>query len=273
MSTDAATVPENQLIAQLFANVAPRRAWAALGWGIALGAHLLAAGLALGEPRAKIVPLPALEVELTAPEPPPPVPVALPAPPEPPPLEPTPVSKAAAAAPPEPARVGALLTAKADPEPSKNADEPVDFTNDPNALGFGAGVVALGGKAEVGAAHAQLGGVPAATGTHGVAARPTGDELTPASDLSQKPSLGESDPCRGYFPSAASDDVASAAVLVTIGKTGAVSGVQLLSEAPPQQGFGAAARTCMASKHFSPGLDRNGNPTRTAIRVNIRFAR
>jgi TonB family protein len=93
------------------------------------------------------------------------------------------------------------------------------------------------------------------------------------SDLSRKPSLGESDPCRGYFPSAAADDVATAAVMVTIGKNGAVSGVRLLSESPAKQGFGAAARTCMTSKRFSPGLDRDGKPTATAIRVNIRFTR
>jgi outer membrane biosynthesis protein TonB len=61
--------------------------------------------------------------------------------------------------------------------------------------------------------------------------------------------------------------------MVTIQRSGAVSGVRLLSESPPRQGFGAAARACMASKRFSPGLDRNGNPTATALRVNIRFTR
>ena len=67
--------------------------------------------------------------------------------------------------------------------------------------------------------------------------------------------------------------MATAAVLVTIGKSGAVSSVQLVSESPAGQGFGAAARTCMHNKRFSPGLDRDGNPTATAIRVNIRFMR
>jgi TonB family protein len=271
MSSEAVGLPESPLIAELFDSATPRRVFGVLGWSIALGAHVLAAGLALGEHRAPPPPLPALEVELTAPEPPP-APAMLPAPPEARPVEHTPVAKAAAAAPPEPAHVGALVTAKADPEPSKTADEPVDFTNDPSALGFGSGVVAIGGRAEVGSAHAQLSSAPASTGTR-LSPHPTGDALTPASDLSQKPSLGENDPCRGYFPAAATDDVATAAVTVTIGKNGAVSGVQLLSESPPNQGFGAAARACMGSKHFSPGLDRDGNPTRTAIRVNIRFTR
>ncbi|HYP87112.1 MAG TPA: TonB family protein, partial [Polyangiaceae bacterium] len=241
----------------------------------ALGAHALAFSWALtAKPPLPAAP-PALEVELLAPEPPPPAPEPLVTPPpveEPRVAERAPSVKAAAA-PPEPARAGALLTAKADPAPSPAAEEPVDFTNDPSVLGFGSGVVAVGGKALVGAAAARSSPAPASTGTNGLAPRQTGEQLTPASDLSRKPGLGESDPCRGYFPSAATDDVATAAVMVTIGKSGAVSSVRLLSESPPQQGFGAAARTCMSSKRFSPGLDQNGNPTATAIRVNIRFTR
>jgi TonB family protein len=134
-------------------------------------------------------------------------------------------------------------------------------------------VVAIGGKARVGAAGARPSSAPPSSGGNGVALRPAGEMLTPASDLSRKPALGESDPCGGYFPSAATDDMATAAVMVTIGKSGAVSSVRLLSESPPKQGFGAAARTCMSSKRFSPGLDRDGNPTATAVRVNVRFRR
>jgi hypothetical protein len=272
MSSEAVSPSVSPLIAELFDSAAPRRAWSALGWGVAIGAHALAAALAITEHRAPAPPPPPLEVELLPPEPLPPAPVAVPPPPEERPLERMPVAKAAAAPAPEPAHVGALLTAKADTAPSPKADEPVDFTNDPGALGFGSGVVAIGGKAEHGVASARPRVAPA-SGTDGVTPHANGDTLTPASDLSQKPALGESDPCRGYFPSGASDDVANAAVMVTIGRTGAVSSVQLLSESPPKQGFGAAARTCMTSKRFSPGLDRDGKPTATAIRVNIRFMR
>jgi hypothetical protein len=278
MSSQAVSPPVGSLVTELFDHGTPHRGWGLIGWGVALGAHVLAASLAISEQRPSVrLPAP-LEVELAQPEvkpaPPPPVPVATPLPPEPPQIEHAPiaVAKAAAAAAPEPARVGALVTAKADPTPSAHADEPVDFTNDPGALGFGSGVVAIGGRAEVGVRQAQV-APRAATGTGGGAVHPAGEALTPAGDLSQKPSLGESDPCRGYFPAAASDDVANASVLVTIGKSGAVSHVQLLSESPAQQGFGAAARTCMASKRFTPGLDRDGNKAATAIRVNIRFVR
>lgn len=269
--SDEAFAHVSPLVAEIFDTATPRRAFAALGWAVALGAHLLAAALALSEGRPAPPPPSPLEVELSQPEPPPPPPVVTPPPvPEPPPEHV--VTPKAAAAPPEPARVGALMTAKEDPTPSKAADEPVDFTNDPSLVGFGSGVVAIGGKAEVGLKNAQPGVAPAATGTRGVA-KAVGETLTPASDLSRKPGLGESDPCRGFFPPGAADDVATTAVLVTIGKSGAVSSVQLLSESPPKQGFGAAARSCLAGKRFTPGLDRDGRPTATAIRVNIRFTR
>jgi hypothetical protein len=269
MSTPAAPAPLSDFVAELFEKAAPRRSLRHLAWGIALLVHASVVAVAVRESRAApLLPRP-LEVELAPPAPPPnPVPA--------PKLEERAaertLARPAAAAPPEPARAAALLTAKEDPPAAANAAEPVDFTNDPNALGFGSGVVAVGGKAQVGLKHAQPSLAPSAPSSAG---RPgsIGEALTPASDLSRKPSLGESDPCRGYFPSAASDDVASAAVMVTIGKSGAVSAVQLLSESPPKQGFGGAARACMTGKRFSPGLDRDGRPTATAIRVNVRFTR
>ncbi len=270
MSSEIAAAPLGDFVAELFDRARQRRALSMLAWGAAIGAHLLLAGFAVGE-RRHAPPAPApLEVELTQPEPPPPLAVPEPKP-EPYAAEPQTAAKAAAP-PPMPAHVGALVTANADPTPSPAHDEPVDFTNDPGALGFGSGVVAIGGRAEVGVKQAASSTAPGPA-TSSVVRGPVGDALTPVGDLSRKPSLGESDPCRGYFPSSASDDVATAAVMVTIGKNGSVASVQLLSESPPKQGFGPAARSCMASKHFSPGLTRDGQPTATAIRVNIRFTR
>jgi len=269
--SSVASAPLDDFVAGLFERAPRRRTLSALGWAAAIGAHLLLAGFALGERRPAPPAAAPLEVDLAPPAPPAP-PVVLPTPQ---PEERAPAAAAVAkavAAPPAPAHVGALVTAKADPTPSPAHEEPVDFTNDPGVLGFGSGVVAIGGKAEVGVKQAALSPV-AGVGTAGAVKGPPGDALTPVSDLSRKPSLGESDPCRGYFPRGASDDVATAAVLVTIGKTGGVSGVQLLSESPAKQGFGAAARACMTSKHFSPGLTHDGKPAATAIRVNIRFAR
>lgn len=269
MSSEVASAPLDDFVVELFDRARQRPALSTLAWGAAIGAHLLVAGFALGE---RPDPPPAtepLEIDLAPPAPP--------APPPPPPkseehvAEPQPMARAGAP-PPMPAHVGALVTAKTDPSPSPAHEDPVDFTNDPGAFGFGSGVVAIGGRAEVGVEQAAP-TTAAGPGTSRVVHGPVGDALTPLSDLSRKPSLGESDPCRGYFPSGASDDVASAAVMVTIGKNGSVSSVQLLSESPPKQGFGSAARTCMASKRFTPGLTRDGQPTATAIRVNIRFTR
>lgn len=277
MSARASNAPEfaaSALGASLFRTAQGSRSSSLTGWGIALAVHLAVGSWAVREQRATPHAPPALEVELATPEP---LPLSPPAPPAPTPEPehapaPTSMAKAAAAAP-APAHVGALVTAKADPTPTPGADEPVDFTNDPSLVGFGSGVVAIGGKAEHGAPGAKLGSAPPASGTGGLAPKATGDALVPASDLSRKPELGESDPCRGFFPAGASEDMATAAVMVTIGKSGAVMGVQLLSESIPKQGFGAAARTCMTGKRFSPGLDRDGKPAATAIRVNIRFRR
>lgn len=273
MSSQVASAPLDDFVSDLFEKAPSRRWLSALAWSAAIGGHLAIAAYAVGEHRhAPPAPAP-LEIELAQPEPPPPAPVLTPEPPKPEERAPEPAAQVkAAAAPPSPAHVGALITAKADPTPSPAHDEPVDFTNDPGAVGFGSGVVAIGGKAEVGVKNAALSPTPG-VGTAPPVKGPVGDALTPVADLSRKPSLGESDPCRGYFPSGASDDVASASVLVTIGKSGAVSNVKLLSESPPKQGFGAAARTCMSSKRFTPGLTQDGKPAATAVRVNIRFTR
>src|SRR5262245_31143123 len=190
MSAQVVSAGDSPLLTELFSDAAPSRGWGLLGWVVALGAHALAAGLALTGTHSPPPAPPVLEVELAPPAPPPPpapAPVAAPAPlPEARPVERAPALKAAAA-PPEPARAGALLTAKADPAPSPAHYEPVDFTNDPGMLGFGSGVVAIGGKAQVGAQGARPSTAPPSTGVSGVALRPAGETLTPASDLTRKP--------------------------------------------------------------------------------------
>jgi TonB family protein len=233
----------------------------------------VAGGLALTQHREVEHVPPPVELELAPPEPDP-----TPQPPQPVAKEETPEPSSAATHAPVPtapaaARAGALLTAKDDPQAQAQPEGPIDFTNDPTVAGFGGGVVAVGGKADFGVKGARPDGRPSVTASAAPAARGSGEILTPVADLGRKPSLGESDPCRGYFPSAAVDDVASASVLVTVGKTGMVSNVSVLSESPRAQGFGAAARSCMLSKRFTPALDREGRPAATAVRVNVRFSR
>lgn len=199
------------------------------------------------------------------PPPPPPQPVAAPAPPAPAPVR----TVAKAVAPPPAAKAAAVMTAAPtapDPEPSAEA---FDFTSDPTSTAFSSGVVAVGGTGTHGLSGAQLGG----TGKEPVRAAPAGDGLTAAGDLSQSPRLRNADPCRGFFPAQAQDDVATALVRVVVGRDGVASSVSVISESPKGQGFGAAARTCMLEQRFSPALDRKGNAAATAVNVNVRFSR
>lgn len=243
---------------------------------IAFAVHAGLGVYAARRTRAADVTSPPVDVELTFREPPAPEPEPDPPPAPEPPKAPDPPELAApkpvatkAAAPPPAARAGAVLTAAPDPAPAAAAPEPFDFTSDPNSHVYGSGVVAVGGTAAHGLAGAQLGGAGLAP-KRGSA---PGDGLTAAGDLSQKPRLRVADPCRGFFPEGARDDVAAASVRVVIGKDGKVRSANLVSEAPPGQGFGAAARRCMLDQTFAPALDRAGNAAATAINVNVRFSR
>jgi TonB family protein len=240
--------------------------------GIAL---LLAAAAHLGfglwapehAPAARPAPR-AVEVEFTQREPPPPPPAPVPEP-EPPEPAAAPVRVAKVAAPPPAAKAAAVMTAAPSaPEPEPSA-EAFDFTSDPTSTAFSSGVVAVGGTGTHGLAGAQLGG----TGKEPLRAPAQSDGLTAAGDLSQSPRLRNADPCRGFFPAQAQDDVATALVRVVVSRDGVASSVSVLSESPKGQGFGAAARTCMLEQRFSPALDRKGNAAATAVNVNVRFSR
>jgi hypothetical protein len=260
----------DELAGQLFPAASQRRGLALAGWALALGAHV---GLALFFAHRPAQTAVAHE--------PPPVDVEFVNPPEPPPPLPEPVAPADAKAPavnaapatPAAARAGALHLAKSDAAPAQQTEEAVDFTTDPNGTTYGGGVVAVGGTAAFGAAGARVGSLGGNAPQALIVAKPVADALVPASDLSRKPQLPGSDPCRGFFPTTAQNDVGDVAVIVTINKAGHVTNTQLLSETPSRQGFGIAARTCLANQRFTPALDRAGNSAATAIRVNLRFSR
>ena len=258
----------DSLVGELFKRAARGRGLVAFGWVLALGSHAAAALLFAThhEAAAPERTPPAVDVEFLSP--PPAQPLNEPAPPAPSKGVPT---RASVAAPPAAARAGALHVASASAAPAQQTEQAVDFTTDPNGASFGGGVVAVGGSAAFGAPSAR---VTAVSGTAPLAPpRPAGEALTPVSDLSRKPQLPATDPCRGFFPAAARDDEGAVVVMVTIAKSGRVLNTQLLSETPPGQGFGGAARTCLASQHFIPAQDREGNAASTAIRVNLRFTR
>jgi hypothetical protein len=254
-----------------FWNVAePRPGRIAVAALVALAAHL---GFALWAPDhtpARPPAPPPVEVEIALREPPPPAPIPEPVAEPPPALVRAVVraaAKLAAAAP--AARAAAVMTAAPSaPEPAAD-EQPFDFTSDPDSTVFSSGVVAVGGTGTHGLAGAQLGG----RGTEPLRAPARGDGLTAAGDLSQSPRLRAQDPCRGFFPGSARDDVATAVVRVVVNQQGVAANVSVISEAPAGQGFGAAAKTCMLEQRFVPALDRQGHPAATAVHVNVRFSR
>ncbi|MEO8902085.1 MAG: energy transducer TonB [Polyangiaceae bacterium] len=267
MISRQADEPIDTLVGELFRRNARRRGLVLGGWLLAFGSHAAAAVLISGQ-------RPATAIERT----PPPVDVEF-VTPSPPPTEDlhedrgVATRSVAAAAPPAAARAGALHLAKPDAAPGQQTEQAVDFTNDPHGATYGGGVVAVGGTAAFGAVGARLTPTPGTAVSASAQARPLGDALTALADLSRKPQLPGSDPCRGFFPAGAREDAGDVAVLVTINKTGRVANTRLLSETPSSQGFGAAARACLASRQFVPALDRAGNLAATAVRVNLRFSR
>jgi protein TonB len=234
---------------------------------IAIGLHV---ALALFAP-ASSVPLarlhPTMEVDLTPPAPKPPAPE----PPRPEPIEPEKAPPPRATAPPRapaPAAAGKLLTAEPAAQPS---DEPLDFVTDPNGGSYGFGVVARGGSKEPSEGLSTP--LPASPQPAGAPIQKPGDGLTALADLSEKPHLVNDDPCAGFYPGDAIVDSAFALVRVIVESDGRTRNVQLLSETPAAQGFGAAARRCLSGQRWSPAKNHDGRAVPTATTFRVRFRR
>jgi TonB family protein len=254
----------------------------------ALAVHLGAGALGLLPPRASAAELPPIEIEIEAPpaplEPPKPEPLkpAETKPEETKPIATAPSAKVAAppnAAPaPAAAHAGALLTANDDAK-QPAGEAPVRFVTDPDGGSYGSGVVARGGTADVGAPDAKVGGLPDGTGTapaspaKTVATASPAPALATAKDWSRAPRLGEADACKGWFPQGADEDAGEVVLQVIVKASGEVGGVTVVSESPRGQGFGAAAKSCLAAKRFEPALGKDGNAVAAAAPVRIRFSR
>jgi hypothetical protein len=159
---------------------------------------------------------------------------------------------------PAPAPAGPLLTTVAT---TPSADEPVRFVSDPNGRGYASGVVA---RATTPAP------VPA---TPPPALPRAADAITPESELQRPPGLIGGDGCRSEFPRRASADVGQVRAIAIIDAAGAMTRLELESETPRAQGFGAAARACLSHQRFAPALDKHGLPARARLRVTLHFAR
>jgi outer membrane biosynthesis protein TonB len=210
------------------------------------------------------------------------VPKDEPPPPPPPPVEADPIPAPAPAAPnvkpdntppPPAAKVGNLLTATDDKTDDPN-QKTYDFVTDPNGDEYGSGNAAKGGTAEHGGPGAAANGKPGGTGTGGSgAALGPAVQAKPAVDKSRVATFTVDNPCKGFFPADADDDVATVKVLVAIRPDGTVQTVSVLDENPKGQGFGKAARTCVGGAKFNPAWDQFGAPITASQTINIRFTR
>jgi hypothetical protein len=162
------------------------------------------------------------------------------------------------------AKVGALLTSGE----TMDSSEPVAFLSDPNGGTYGSGVVAHGGTADHG-----TGRVITAEAPPSLPSRPSGDEVTPAANLSRPPSLEEADACRGFFPREAVVDVGKVDLIDIVQPSGRVKTVNIARETPAGEGFGAAARTCLLAKRFAPAMDRAGRAVTAQTAVRVHFTR
>ncbi len=175
--------------------------------------------------------------------------------------------------PPAAAKAGALLTA---PDDNPDDKDVPTFVTDPNGQEYGSGVVQKGGTADFGKAGAAASGVPSGSGTGKPAKGPVAaaaPTIVPAANLSRKPTLSNANACAGYFPSDADDNEATVTVSLVVKADGSVSSVSLVSEDPRGQGFGAAAKRCLAAARLTPGVDKSGATVMSAAQIRIHFTR
>lgn len=207
-------------------------------------------------------------VELGRPEPAPPAPTEEQLPrPEVRPVAEHRAERAAPRAPPtEAARAGAVLT-KIEP-----SEQPLDLT-DTVVTGVGqhdpGGSTSAQGRSQrfsrAVAAPGPTQTPPRAGNSHGAASGP---------DLSSGPSVlgGLAWDCP--FPADADVDGVNRAQVtlsVEVDAQGRPTRVRALSN--PGHGFAESARSCALRKRWSPGTDRSGRPSTTAVTLNVRFVR
>ncbi len=123
---------------------------------------------------------------------------------------------------------------------------------------------ALGGRSANGASAARTG-----------ASAQTRSRVVPSTKLSRSPAQpsGLGARIQAHYPIAAREQAlsGSARVRLKIEKSGMVSQVQLLSEAPQGAGFGAACAAAVRGSHWSPPLDESGDAVATWIRFTCHF--
>jgi len=171
------------------------------------------------------------------------------------------------------ARAGNVITAKSDAPVPANSD-PVDFVTDPNGTSYAGGVVARGGTGDHGSTGTAVRAAgPAKKAPVAATATAPKSDIVPASDLSRAPALSTGTDCAGYYPRNADADSALVTLVVVVGTDGSIARSSVAGESPAGQGFGSAARACIATGRFQPALDKAGHAVKSATRVRVRFTR
>ncbi len=193
------------------------------------------------------------------------------------PLEPAEEAPVPEAPPPEAAEVGEALTAEPDP------DAPLDLTGDQWSMVTGPGTRFAGGASQRGgkskdAVRDRKAKANAEPAPKRVAARPGTKAKKPKKDLSRPAGLASSASWNSCgFPAEAEMgqiNYARVVLVVAVAPNGKPQRVSVVSETPAGFGFGALAQQCAYSKSFSPGLDRDGNPTTsTTPSIGVTFER
>jgi protein TonB len=120
--------------------------------------------------------------------------------------------------------------------------------------------------------NAKVGGTPGGTGTGEVRAPPP---PPPKKDLSKPAGLvGGTNWSCPFPPEADAEQIdhAVAVVMVTVRPDGTPLTVKVVSD--PGYGFGRAARICALGRRYTPGLDRDGNPTTSTMPpISVSFVR
>jgi len=238
--------------------------WIAVGFAAVLHAGLFTAVAQL--PVVALAPPKVTEVELAPPPPEPPTPPKAEQPEK---VEEAP-AKERASAPPPVARAGNVLTARSDtPAPA----DAVDFVTDPEGKSFGSGIVARGGTLDRAAIPAPLAPRGPTTVRGASGGTGGGDGVTAPENLSRAARLDEANPCAGYYPRTASADVGQVTLALVVRATGELGSSVVVSETPAGEGFGAAARACLARKTFSPASDKQGRAVTAALALRVKFTR
>lgn len=230
--------------------------------------HLVVSAFASNLPARAVAPPPKVsEIELAPP------PEAAPPPPPPPPEPSRPAETAtsqAKAAPSAPAvaRAGNVVTAKSDaPAPA----EAVDFVTDPDGRSFGSGVVARGGTLERATVPTPVAPPPGPAVVRVAAG--SGDVPVATENLGRPARLDDANPCAGFYPPAASADSGLVTLALVVRPSGELAAANVVDESPRGEGFGAAARACLAKTSFTPALDRAGKAVTAAVSIRVRFTR